>query len=262
MPSIGLGTYPLTDREVREAIVVAAEVGYRLFDSAHRYRNEAGVGDGVRATGLPREDLFVTTKLDGEWQGKDRALRGIDASLKRMKLEYVDLLLIHWPIPQRDEYVSTWRTFEAIAASGKARSIGVSNFKPAHLDRLLAETGVVPAVNQIQLSPLTARTESRAYDATHRIVTQAWSPLAPGSGLLSDPVVAGIATSHGRTAAQVILRWFQHIDVIPVPKSGHPVRIAENFDVFDFELTDNEVAAISALDLGEQHAVDSDSFGH
>jgi 2,5-diketo-D-gluconate reductase A len=262
MPCIGLGTYPLDDRQVRDAIVAAAGVGYRMFDSGHRYGNEAGVGDGVRATGLAREELFVTTKLDGEWQGQDRALRGIDGSLKRMKLDYVDLLLIHWPLPQRDEYVGTWRTFEAIAASGKARSIGVSNFKPAHLDRLRAETEVVPAVNQIQLSPLTTRAESRAYDASHGIVTQGWSPLAPGSGLLGDPVLTGIAAAHGKTAAQVTLRWFQQIHVVPVPKSADPLRMAENVDVFDFELSEQEMAAISALDRGDAGAVDSDRFGH
>ena len=200
MPCIGLGTYPLDDREVREAIVAAADIGYRLIDSAHRYGNETGVGNGVRATGLRREELFVTTKLDGEWQGQDRALRGIDGSLARMKLDYVDLLLIHWPIPKRDEYVSTWRTFEGIAASGKAKSIGVSNFKPAHLERLRAETSVVPAVNQIEMSPYTVREASRVYDTSHGIVTQGWSPLAPGSGLVRDALLAQIGARHGRTA--------------------------------------------------------------
>jgi 2,5-diketo-D-gluconate reductase A len=262
MPCIGLGTYPLNDREVCDAIVSAADVGYRLFDSAHRYGNEVGVGDGVRATGLPREDLFVTTKLDGEWQGQDRALSGIDGSLRRMQLDYVDLLLIHWPLPRRDEYVSTWRTFEAIAASGKARSIGVSNFKPAHLDRLRAETDVVPAVNQIELSPYTTRTEYRAYDIAHGIVTQGWSPLAPGSGLLADQVLVDIAGTRGKTPAQVALRWFVQIGVVPVPKSGDPRRIAQNIDVFDFELSDVELAAITALDTGEANAADSDRIGH
>jgi 2,5-diketo-D-gluconate reductase A len=262
MPCIGLGTYPLNDREVRDAIVAAADVGYRLIDSAHRYGNEAGVGDGVRATGLPREELFVTTKLDGEWQGDDRALRGIDGSLARMRLDYVDLLLIHWPLPRRDEYVSTWRTFEAIAASGKAKSIGVSNFKPAHLDRLRAETDVVPAVNQIELSPYTARAEYRAYDSSHGIVTQGWSPLAPGTGLLADPVLVAIGETHGKTAAQVALRWFVQIGVVPVPKSGRPERIAQNIDVFDFALSDDEMAAISDLDTGDANAADSDRIGH
>ncbi len=262
MPCIGLGTYPLDDREVREAIVAAADVGYRLIDSAHRYGNEAGVGNGVRATGLPREDLFVTTKLDGEWQGQDRALRGIDGSLARMKLDYVDLLLIHWPLPKRDEYVSTWRTFEAIAASGKAKSIGVSNFKPAHLEHLGAETEIVPAVNQIELSPYTPRAEYRDYDRTHGIVTQGWSPLAPGSGLLAEKVLAHIGEAHGKTPAQVTLRWFVQIGVVPVPKSGNPERIAQNIDVFDFVLSEDEMSAIGALDTGDANAADSDRIGH
>ena len=262
MPCIGLGTYPLDDREVREAIVAAADIGYRLIDSAHRYGNEAGVGNGVRATGLPREELFVTTKLDGEWQGQDRALSGIDGSLARMKLDYVDLLLIHWPLPKRDEYVSTWRTFEAIAASGKAKSIGVSNFKPAHLERLRAETDVVPAVNQIEMSPYTVREASRSYDVSHGIVTQGWSPLAPGSGLVADPLLTSIGERQGVTPAQVALRWFVQIGVVPVPKSGNPKRMAENFDVFDFALTEDEMAQIATLDQGEASVVDSDRFGH
>ena len=262
MPVIGLGTYPLDDREVRDAVVIAAEAGYRMFDTAERYGNEAGVGDGVRACGLPREELFVTTKLDGVRQGNDRALEGIDLSLARMKLDYVDLLLIHWPIPQRDEYVSTWKTFEQIAASGKARSIGVSNFKPAHLQRLRAETDVVPAVDQIEFSPYTTRDLSHAYNAGHGIVTQGWSPLAPGSGLLSDETLTGIAARHGKTTAQVVLRWFVQIGVVPLPKSGRRQRIAENIDIFDFELTAAEVAEISSLDTGEANAQDSDRLGH
>ena len=191
-----------------------------------------------------------------------RALAGIDGSLARMKLDYVDLLLIHWPIPKRDEYVSTWRTFETIAASGKAKSIGVSNFKPAHLERLRAETSVVPAVNQIEMSPYTVREASRAYDTSHGIVTQGWSPLAPGSGLVKDALLARIGERHGRTPAQVALRWFVQIGVVPVPKSGDPKRMAENFDVFDFALSEDEMAQISTLDKGETGVVDSDSFGH
>ena len=165
-------------------------------------------------------------------------------------------------IPKRDEYVSTWRTFETIAASGKAKSIGVSNFKPAHLERLRAETSVVPAVNQIEMSPYTVREASRAYDTSHGIVTQGWSPLAPGSGLVKDALLARIGERHGRTPAQVALRWFVQIGVVPVPKSGDPKRMAENFDVFDFALSEDEMAQISTLDKGETGVVDSDSFGH
>jgi 2,5-diketo-D-gluconate reductase A len=262
MPQIGLGTYPLDDREVRDAVVAAAELGYRLFDTALRYGNEAGVGAGVRATSLPREDLFVTTKLDGVAQGEDRAVGFLDASLSRMGLDYVDLLLIHWPLPRRDQYVSTWKTFEKLAASGKARSIGVSNFKPAHLERLRTETDVVPAVNQIELSPLATRASSRDYDTTHGIVTQGWSPLAPGSGLLTREAITTIARRYGKTPAQVVLRWFVEVGVPTIPKSGNPARIAENIAVFDFELSPDEVAQISALDGGEDGVADSDVGGH
>jgi 2,5-diketo-D-gluconate reductase A len=262
MPVMGLGTYPLDDREVRDAVVMAAAAGYRMFDTAERYGNEAGVGEGVRACGLPREELFVTTKLDGERQGNDRALAGIDASLARMKLDYVDLLLIHWPLPRREEYVSTWKTFEAIASSGKAKSIGVSNFKPGHLDRLEAETDVVPAVNQIELSPYTTRNSTRAYNSSHGILTQGWSPLAPGSGLLGDKFLATIAERHAKTPAQVVLRWFVQMSVVPMPKSGRKQRIEENVHIFDFELTAAEVAEITSLDHGEGTVHDSDRTGH
>ena len=185
MPAIGLGTYPLDDREVAQTVLRATGVGYRLIDTAAKYGNETGVGDGVRACGIPREDLFVTTKLDGGNQGRDRAIPGLDASLRRLRLDYVDLLLIHWPLPWHDLYVDTWRTFEKILATGKTRAIGVSNFKPAHLERLAAGSDLVPAVNQIELNPGVGRVGAREYDAAHGIVTQAWSPLGRGE-LLSD----------------------------------------------------------------------------
>jgi 2,5-diketo-D-gluconate reductase A len=262
MPQIGLGTWPLNDREVREAVVIAAEAGYRLFDTAVRYGNESGVGSGLRATGLPREELFVTTKLDGEWQGQDRAMVGLDACLSRMGLDYVDLLLIHWPLPHRDEYVSTWKTFEKLAESGKTKSIGVSNFKPAHLERLAAETDIVPAVNQIELNPGLTRDAARAYHQSHGIVTQGWSPLGAGNAILDRDEITKIATERGKTPGQVVLRWFLEIGAAAVPKSGTPGRIAENIRVFDFELNPDEVAAISRLDVGEAAAQDSDHSGH
>lgn len=262
MPQFGYGTSPLTDDEVAPAVVAAVEAGYRLIDTAEKYGNEIGVGRGIRDSGIAREEVFVTTKLDGKFQGADRALAGIDGSLERLGLEYVDLLLIHWPLPQRDLYVDTWRTFEKVWRSGKARAIGVSNFKPAHIDRLRAETDVVPAVNQIQLNPRIARTEPRAYHAEHGIVTEAYSPLGAGKDLLQQPAIGDVAARHDKTPAQVVLRWHLQSDVIPIPRSRNPHRIAQNIDVFDFTLSDEDVAAISALDQGEAAATDSDRGGH
>ncbi len=262
MPQVGLGTSPLTDDEVVPAIVAATEAGYRSIDTAEKYGNEAGVGRGVRASGVPRDELFITTKLDGKFQGSDLAIRGLDESLSRLGLDYVDLLLVHWPLPQRDLYVSTWRTFERLLHAGKARAIGVSNFKPAHLDRLLAETDIVPAVNQIQLNPGLTRDATRAHNARHGIVTESWSPLGAGNELLRQTVITDIAMRHGKTAAQVVLRWHVELGVVCVPRSANPQRIAQNIDVFDFSLTTDEIAAISGLDQGEAAAADSDLVGH
>ncbi len=200
MPAIGLGTWPLTDDQVARTVVDAVEIGYRLVDTAAKYGNETGVGQGISDVtgpgGLDRSDLFVTTKLDGPYQGNDLAVGGLEASLRRLGLDYVDLLLIHWPLPDRDLYVDTWQTFATLLASGKTRAIGVSNFKPAHLDRLIAETGVTPSVNQIELNPTLARSAARDYNAAHGIVTQSWSPLGRGE-TLANPVITGIADRLG-----------------------------------------------------------------
>jgi 2,5-diketo-D-gluconate reductase A len=262
IPQIGLGTWPLKDDEVAPVIVAAVEAGYRHIDTAARYGNERGVGKGIRDCGIPREELFVTTKLDGQFQGDDRAVAGLDESLARLGLEYVDLLLIHWPLPQRDQFVSTWKTFERLAAAGKARSIGVSNFKPAHIDRLLAETTVRPAVNQIQLNPYVTRPEQRAYDSAQGIVTVSWGPLAPGSDLLASPTLATLAAKYGKTPGQIVLRWHVELGLVAIPKSANPARIAQNIDIFDFALTADEVDAITALDTGAHPGVDSDTSGH
>jgi 2,5-diketo-D-gluconate reductase A len=262
IPQIGFGTSPLNDKEVAPLIVAAVEVGYRHIDTAYRYNNERGVGQGIRDSGIDREKLFVTTKLDGPFQGNDRAIGGLDESLLRLGLDYVDLLLIHWPLPQRDEYISTWKTFEKLVAAGKARSIGLSNFKPAHIDRLLAESTIRPAVNQIQLNPLITRPEQRAYDLEQGIVTEAWSPLGAGNDLLEDPTLATIAAKYGKTPGQVLLRWHIELGIVAIPRSANPSRIAQNIDIFDFMLTSDEIAAISALDTGKEPRVDSDETGH
>jgi 2,5-diketo-D-gluconate reductase A len=262
IPQIGLGTASLKDDTVAPVIVTAVEAGYRHIDTAFRYGNQRGVGKGIRDSGIPREELFVTTKLDGEFQGNERAVAGLDECLRQLGFDYVDLLLIHWPLPQRDEYISTWKTFEKLVAAGKVRSIGVSNFKPAHLDRLLAETTIRPAVNQIQLNPRITRPEQRAYDRAHDIVTVAWSPLGQGSDLLNEQTLATIAATYGKTPAQVVLRWDIDLGVVAIPRSSNRERLAQNIDIFDFTLTADEIAAISALDTGAEKRVDSDTMGH
>jgi 2,5-diketo-D-gluconate reductase A len=262
IPQIGFGTSPLNDKEVVPAVTAAIEAGYRHIDTAYRYNNERGVGRGIRDSGIDREDLFVTTKLDGAFQGDDRAIGGLDESLRRLGLDYVDLLLIHWPLPQQDEYVSTWRTFEKLVAAGKTRSIGLSNFKPAHIDRLLAECTIRPAVNQIQLNPRITRPEQRVYNSEQGIVTEAWSPLGAGNDLLKNPILATIGAKYGKSPAQVVLRWHIELGIVAIPRSTNPGRIAQNIDIFDFALTSDEIAAISALDNGQEQGVDSDQTGH
>lgn len=262
MPQIGLGTASLNDDTVVPVIVTAIEAGYRHIDTAYRYGNQVGVGKGVRASGIVREELFITSKLDGEFQGNDRALAGLDECLRQLDMDYVDLLLIHWPLPQRDEYISTWQTFEQLLATGKTRSIGVSNFKPAHLERLAAETAIRPVANQIQLSPYITRRDHVDYDRAHDIVTVSWSPLGQGKGLLDDQTLATIAANYGKTPAQIVLRWNVELGLVAIPRSSNPARLAQNLDIFDFTLTANEIAAISALDTGAEKRVDSDTMGH
>lgn len=262
IPQIGLGTASLNDEQIAPVIVSAIEAGYRHIDTAYRYENQRGVGKGIRDSGIPREEVFVTTKLDGEFQGNDRAIAGLDACLQQLGMDYVDLLLIHWPLPQRNAYVSTWKTFEKLVETGKVRSIGVSNFKPAHLERLFAETTIRPVANQIQLNPRITRTEQHSYDQAHDIVIVAWSPLGQGKDLLDEPTLKTIATGHNKTPAQIALRWFIELGIVAIPRSSNPERLRQNIDVFDFTLTAAEVAAISALDTGAEKRVDSDVTGH
>jgi 2,5-diketo-D-gluconate reductase A len=262
IPLIGLGTWPLDDDQVAAAIVTAVEAGYRHIDTAVKYGNERGVGEGIRRSGIARQQLFIATKLDGEFQGDDRAIAGLDASLDRLGLEYVDLLLIHWPLPARGEFVSTWQTFEKLVEAGKVKNIGLSNFKPAHIATLLESASIVPAINQVQLSPFTPRLDERAADDANGIITESWSPLGAGNELLSSPAIAAIASREGKTAAQVVLRWHVQQSLVAIPKSSDPARIAENIDVFDFELSEADFAAIAALDKGPAAGVDSDQMGH
>jgi 2,5-diketo-D-gluconate reductase A len=263
IPQLGLGTWPLDNGQVATAVVHALEAGYRHIDTAVKYGNEEGVGKGLRASGVDRHEVFVTTKLDGQFQGQDRAVAGLEGSLKRMRLDYVDLLLIHWPLPQRDEFISTWKTFERLQAEGKVRSIGVSNFKPAHLERLLAETDVVPAVNQIQLSPAITRAADREFGAKHAIVTESYSPLGgSGASLLQAPILARLGEKYGKTPAQVVLRWHIEQGLVAIPKSGNPERMRQNLEIFDFALNPQDLAELAALDEGPGAGNDSDSTGH
>jgi 2,5-diketo-D-gluconate reductase A len=263
IPQLGLGTWPLDDDQVAAAVVSAVEAGYRHIDTAVKYGNEEGVGNGIRASGVERGEIFVTTKLDGQFQGQDRAVEGLEGSLRRMKLDYVDLLLIHWPLPARDEFISTWKTFERLQAEGKVRSIGVSNFKPAHLERLFAETDVVPAVNQIQLSPAITRVAEREFNARHGIVTESYSPLGgSGASLLDAPLLSQLGEKYDKTPGQLVLRWHVQNGLVVIPKSGNPERMRENLDVFDFALDPQDLAEISILDEGPGAGNDSDVSGH
>ncbi|ARQ67853.1 aldo/keto reductase [Streptomyces marincola] len=263
MPQLGFGVWQVPDAEAEVAVTQALDAGYRSIDTAAIYGNEEGTGRALVASGLPREELFVTTKLWNsatETWTRDGVLREFDASLGRLGLDYVDLYLIHWPRPMRDDYLTILRAFDEIHRSGRARAVGVSNFKPAHLRRAVAETGLVPSVNQIELHPYLQQAETAALDAELGTVTEAWSPLGSGKGLLQDEALAPIAAKHGKTPAQVVLRWHLQSGFVAIPKSVTPSRIAENFDVFDFALDDEDMAAIAAMDSGTRTGSDPDTF--
>jgi diketogulonate reductase-like aldo/keto reductase len=247
IPQLGLGTWPMDDDEAFASVGDAFRAGYRLVDTAAAYGNEAGVGRAVTASGLPREELFVTTKLAGAQHGRGEALAGLDESLARLRLDYVDLYLIHWPLPTIGKYVETWEALVDLRAQGKARSIGVSNFTPAQVDELVERTGVWPAVNQVELHPEFNQSELRAWHDRRGIVTESYSPLGPDTEVRDDPDVAAIAAAHGRTPAQVILRWHHQIGAVPIPKSRDPTRLRQNLDVFGFELDADQMAVLHGI---------------
>jgi 2,5-diketo-D-gluconate reductase A len=247
IPQLGLGVFQ-TPPDITAAVVrTALAAGYRHIDTAAIYANEAGVGEGLRASELPREEVFITTKLWNADQGLDAARKGFDHSIKRLGLDHVDLYLIHWPAPRRDLYVDAWRTLVRLKEEGQVRSIGVSNFNAEHLERIIQATGVVPVLNQIELHPKFQQRELVARHAALGIATECWSPLGQGKDL-DNPVIGAIAARHGRTPAQIIIRWHLDNNFIAIPKSVQPQRIAENFNVFDFKLGDDDLAAIAALD--------------
>jgi len=247
LPAIGFGTYPLRGDEAVAAIGSALEIGYRLIDTAVNYRNEADVGRAVRQSGLARDDIQITSKLPGRHHAYDDAIRSVEESLQRLQVDYLDLHLIHWPNPSVGKYLQAWQALIDLRERGLIRSIGVSNFTQAHLGRIIDETGVVPAVNQIELHPRFPQQHMRAVDTDLGIITQAWSPMGKARAPLDEPAVLDAAQRLGVAPGQVILRWHIQIGSLPIPKSADPQRQRENFDVFDFALTDSEVSAISAL---------------
>jgi 2,5-diketo-D-gluconate reductase A len=259
IPQLGFGVFQIPPEQTQEVVEQALDVGYRHIDTAGAYRNERGVGAAIEASGIAREYLFVTTKLWNSEQGFDTSLAALDTSLGRLGLDYVDLYLIHWPVPSEDRFVDTWRAFERIHEEGRARTIGVSNFRVEDLERLEAETDVRPTVNQIELHPWLQQAELRAWHADHAVVTEAWSPLAQGE-LLDDETIAAIADRHGKTPAQAVLRWHLQLGNVVFPKSVTPERIRENIELFDFELSDPEMAEFERLDRGERIGPDPGTF--
>ena len=250
IPAIGFGTYKLTGDDGVNSVLSALESGYRLIDTALNYQNEKQVGEAIRRSGIPRQEITLTTKLPGRFHGEHETRTGFEESLSNLGVDYVDLFLIHWPLPSVDKFVDSWRAMITLRDAGFIRSIGVSNFTQAHLTRVIDETGVVPAVNQIELHPHFTQAAMRAFHAENGIQTQSWSPLAQLRSLLEDPVVTAVADTHGVTPSQAVLRWHVQLDSIPIPKSATPSRQRENLDIFGFDLTDAEVDSLSSLESG------------
>ena len=260
IPQLGFGVFQVPQDDTQRAVEDALAAGYRHLDTAAIYRNERGVAAGVAASGIPREEIFITTKLWNSKQGMDSTFAAFERSLEELDTDHVDLYLIHWPVPSQDLYLDTWRAFERIHEEGGARSIGVSNFRVEDLERLEREAGQMPTINQIELHPLLQQAELRAWHAEHGIATEAWSPLAQGE-VLGEDTLATIAAHHERTVAQVVLRWHLQLGNVVIPKSVTPSRVRENFDLFDFALSDDDLAAIARLDVGHRTGPDPSTFG-
>ncbi len=259
IPQVGLGVYKVQQDVAVDVVRTALDLGYRRVDTAALYDNEQEVGAAIRSSGLEREEVFVTTKIWNDRQGYAEALEAIDESLLRLNIDYVDMMLIHWPCPQQNKFVETWAALEKSLETGKVRGIGVSNFHPEHLDKLLASASVVPALNQVELHPGLGQSEIRAYDADKAIATEAWSPLARGQ-MSSEDAVTEAAKRHSKTVSQVILRWHIQLGNLVIPKSSNPDRLAENLNVFDFELSAAEMAAIDLLESGHRIGPDPRTF--
>jgi diketogulonate reductase-like aldo/keto reductase len=260
IPQVGFGVFLIPPEETKSAVNTALECGYRHIDTARAYENETAVGEAIAVSGLDRAEIFVTTKCWNADQGFDSALRAFDESMDRLGFEYLDLYLIHWPAPSKDLYVDTWRAFQEIYAAGRVRAIGVSNFQPAHLERLFDETEIVPAINQIELHPWLQQSELRAFHREHGIVTEAWSPLATGGNFLENPVIVSIAKKHDVSPAQVILRWHLDLGNVIIPKSVNRDRMVSNLDLFNIDLDDEDTSQIAQLDAGQRVGPDPDTL--
>ena len=260
IPQLGFGVFQIPQDETQVAVTTALEAGYRLIDTAQGYRNEEGVGAAIAASDIPRDELYITTKLTNSEQGYDKTLAAFDASMAKLGIDVLDLFLVHWPLPMFDQYVDTWRAFEKLQADGRIRSIGVSNFEPEHFERLAAETGVVPAINQVELHPQFPQIELRAYHEAHGILTESWGPIGQGKGLLEHEQIQAVAKAKGRRPAQVVLRWHLQQGFVVIPKSVNPERIRENIEIFDFELDGDDLAAIAKVDSGERLGPDPKTF--
>jgi 2,5-diketo-D-gluconate reductase A len=260
IPQLGFGVFQVPPDETQRAVEDALAAGYRHLDTAAAYRNERGVAAGIAASGVARDEIFITTKLWNADQGFDATIAAFERSTEALDTAHVDLYLIHWPVPAKDLFLDTWHAFERIKGEGGARSIGVSNFRVADLERLAAEADQLPTVNQIELHPLLQQAELRAWHAEHGVATEAWSPLAQGE-VLGDDTLVTIAAHHQRTVAQVVLRWHLQLGNVVIPKSVTPSRVRENFDLFDFELSEDDLAAIARLDVGHRTGPDPSTFG-
>lgn len=261
MPQLGLGTWPMNDAESAVGVASALQIGYRLIDTAENYENERGVGEGIRKSGVDRSEVFVTSKFNRKWHSIEGARQACEASLDRLGLDYIDLMLVHWPNPDQDRYVEAYEGLVRLLDAGLVRSIGTSNYKPAHLQRLF-DKGMTPHLNQIQLDPYHLRPDLVAVHRANGIVTGTWTPLGRGNEMLADSAITAIAERHGRTPAQVVLRWHTQQGFVPTPKSADPGRQAENLDTFDFTLSEDEMTALSSLDRPDPEMFDADSFGH
>ena len=261
MPLLGLGTWPMDNQATAAAVETAVDAGYRLFDTAESYGNEQGLGDGLRRSGIPREEVFMTSKFNKEWHSKDGVRRAFEASATRLGTDYIDLFLIHWPAPAQDRYLEAFQGLATLLAEGKVRAIGTSNFKPAHLQKLF-DAGLTPQVNQIQLDPEHVRPEVQALHRSRGIVTGSYSPLGRGGSFLQQPAVTDAASAHSKTPSQIVLRWHTQQGIATSAKSANPKRQLENMNTFDFELTSQEIALINALDTGGPARLDPDDYAH
>jgi len=252
IPQLGFGVFLVPPPETAAAVSTALDAGYRHIDTAQGYQNEQGVGEAIARSGIPRGEIFVTTKLVNGQHGYDRTMAAFEASTERLGIDVLDLFLIHWPLPMFDQYVDTWRAFEQLLADGRVSAIGVSNFEIAHLERLANETDITPAINQVELHPDFSQADLRAYHEAHGILTEAWGPLGQNRGLLDDEGVIAVAEKNERTPAQVVVRWHIQVGNVVIPKSVTPERIRENIDVFDFELDDADMKTFAGLDVGRR----------